>query len=765
MSRSLLLCAASSAALCLSASLAHAAAEAVDVDVEPTTVHSIEVDANRISPVVATAPAVVVSETAAQIDATVNAMTAGEALKYLPSIEVRERYIGDRNGIVSTRTTGTVSSAESLVYVDDLMISNLLGNSYSYPPRWGLVAPSEITRVDVIYGPFSAVYPGNSMGGVVTLTTHMPDRPELHMAMTGSQENFSLYGVDEHNRSNDASLAAGDRFGAFSFRIDVDHLDAIGHPMSFSTSGLSTKVAAASATPVVGAYQDLDQSGNPRLVFGAYSIDHSIQDQAKAKLGYDITPTVHLLYTLGVWTDTSKTGAESFLTNASTGAPVFNGAVSIGGKAYTVSGENPGETDETHVLNAVSVFSNSGGVFDFKLAASAYDYAKEHGYSASNYGVTLAGSDQVQNGTGWQTVDAQGVWRPSENILGRHEIFFGAHTDIFKLKQATFSLANWQVRTDGAETAASSGSTETDALYVQDVWTLSPPVRVTLGLRDETWQARSGSNFNVATKPQTVSYPNESREALSPKAAIAYALNPDLTTRLSFGQADRFPTVTELYQQVTSGTTLVQNNPNLRPEAVTSYDWTTEYVWRGDQFRLSLFQEARKNALFSQTDTTVSPNLTQIENISSARFQGAEGAFDAQNVGVKGLDLNGSLTWTHSEILADAQAPTAVGKAYPRIPKWRGRFVALYQITPAMSASVGYRYSSGAFSTLLNTDVNHGVYGGISSYSVVDFRLTYKLGHGIRLSGGIDNIGDTKYYVSPHPYPQTTGFLGVKYDY
>ena len=761
MSRSLLLRAASTAALLL----ASPAALAATTDSEPTTVHSIEVDANRISPVVAKAPAVVVSETAAQIDATVNAMTAGEALKYLPSIEVRERYIGDRNGIISTRTTGTVSSAESLVYVDDLMVSNLLGNSYSYPPRWGLVAPSEITRIDILYGPFSAVYPGNSMGGVILLTTHMPDRPELHMAMTGSQENFSLYGVDEHNRSHDASIAAGDRFGPFSFRVDIDHLDAMGHPMSFSTANLSTKAATASATPVSGAFQDVDQNGKARLVFGAYSIDHSIQDQAKAKLGYDITPTLHALYTVGVWTDTSKTGVDSFLRNSTSGAPVFNGAVAIAGKAYTVSGVNPGETDETHVVNAVSLFSNSGGVFDFKLAASDYDYVKEHGYSASNYGVTAAGTDQVQNGTGWQTLDAQAVWRPTQDLLGRHEVFFGAHTDHFVLKQATFALANWQVRTDGAETAASSGSTDTDALYVQDVWTPAEALTVTLGLRDENWQARSGSNFSATTTPQRVYYPNESRDALSPKAAIAYRIGPDLTTRLSVGKAERFPTVTELYQQVTSGTTLVQNNPNLQPEEVTSYDWTTEYAWHGDQFRLSLFQEDRRNALFSQTDTTVSPNLTQIENISSARFQGAEGAFDAQNVVLKGLDLNGSVTLTHSEILSDAQAPTAVGKDYPRIPKWRARLVALYRITPAMTASVGYRFSSGAFSTLLNTDVNHGVYGGISSYSVVDLRLTYDLGHGIRLSGGVDNIGDTKYYVSPHPYPQTTGFIGIKYDY
>ena len=80
---------------------------------------------------------------------------------------IRERYIGDRNAIVSGRTTGTIESAKTLVYADNILLSNLLGNSFNFPPRWGMVSPAEIDRVDVIYGPFSALYPGNSIGGVL----------------------------------------------------------------------------------------------------------------------------------------------------------------------------------------------------------------------------------------------------------------------------------------------------------------------------------------------------------------------------------------------------------------------------------------------------------------------------------------------------------------------------------------------------------------------------------------------------------------------
>ena len=713
----------------------------------------------------ASAPAVVESLSAEQIHDSVNLMTSAEAIKYLPSIEVRERYIGDRNGIVSTRTTGTVSSAESLVYADDLLVSNLLGNSYAFPPRWGLVTPSEIERVDVMYGPFSALYPGNSMGGVITLETRMPTQAEFHAALTGSVEDFRLYGTHEHNASGDLSLAAGDRWGAFSAWVTYDHLNAQGHPMSFSTAGLSSKAAGASATPVTGAYQDTDQNGNARLVFGGYSIDHSIQDQGKVKLAWDFTPTLRALYTLGFWRDNSMTSAQTFLSDGS-GSPFYNGSVNIGGKAYTVSGLNPGTTEELHMLNAVSLASNMNGAFDWQLAYSRYDFLDEHARSASNFGQTLAGSDQKQDGTGWQTGELRGTWRPQPLFGQRHELTFGYHIDDYLLKQTTYAAALWSAGPDGAQTSASGGETRTQAAYLQDVWALTPRWTLTLGGREEFWYAFGGFNQNAATTPNLATYPSQRRSDFSPKAALVYDIATGLQTRFSFGKAERYPTVTELYQQVTSGSQLVQNNPDLKPENVLSYDWTTQYTWHhDDSVRVSLFQEDRRDALFSQTDTTVSPNLTQIENIDWVRIRGVETAAEAHNAGLHGLDIYGSVTYADASVREDAQAPAAVGKRFPRIPHWRARLSATYQATDRLTGALGYRYSSGAYSTLLNTDVNHDTYGGISAYSVFDAKLSYKLLERLTASLGVDNFTNSKYFVSPHPYPQRTAFLGLSYDY
>src|SRR3954470_23058852 len=105
-----------------------------------------------------------------QLDVKINAVDAEDALKYFPSLLVRKRYIGDYDhAVLASRASGTGNSARSLVYADGILLSNLLGNGVgglSFPPRWGLVTPEEIERVDVMYGPFSAAYPGNSVGAV-----------------------------------------------------------------------------------------------------------------------------------------------------------------------------------------------------------------------------------------------------------------------------------------------------------------------------------------------------------------------------------------------------------------------------------------------------------------------------------------------------------------------------------------------------------------------------------------------------------------------
>jgi iron complex outermembrane recepter protein len=71
------------------------------------------------------------SVTAKQIDETINLKDPEDAVKYMPSLFVRKRNDGDNQAVLATRSWGLNSSARTLIYYDDLLISALIGNNNS----------------------------------------------------------------------------------------------------------------------------------------------------------------------------------------------------------------------------------------------------------------------------------------------------------------------------------------------------------------------------------------------------------------------------------------------------------------------------------------------------------------------------------------------------------------------------------------------------------------------------------------------------------
>jgi iron complex outermembrane receptor protein len=183
-----------------------------------------------------------------------NVVNTEDVLKYMPNLAVRKRFIGDLNSIIAVRGTSNTQSARGLVYADGLLLSNLLGNSYSFPPRWSMVFPDEIQQVDVIYGPFSALYPGNSLGATVLISTRMPKQFEATADVKGFTQHFSLFGVNQNFNGSEASATLGDRIGKFSFLLGVNHLENTSQPLQFATLAKSSTPAKAGDTPVTGAY-------------------------------------------------------------------------------------------------------------------------------------------------------------------------------------------------------------------------------------------------------------------------------------------------------------------------------------------------------------------------------------------------------------------------------------------------------------------------------------------------------------------------------
>src|ERR1700727_2779614 len=720
------------------------------------------------------------SITAKQIDETINLKDPEDAVKYMPSLFVRKRNDGDTQAVLATRDWGLSSSARTLIYYDDLLVSALIGNNNTKArPHWNLSSPEAIQRVDFLDGPFSAAYPGNSIGGVLLITSKMPDKPFAVARETVSVMPWDQYGTKDTYVTSQTSAAAGNRNGALSWLISANYLDSYQQPLTYTTN----------ATPpanTAGTFIALNKQGLPADVVGTGALAHSQQTSGNFRLAYDLNAMVQGTYSFGVWNNHQVSNPQTYLTSTVTGQPTFGGVSSFASNRYV--------WDQTHMSNAVSLKSDSKGVFDFDLSASTYNYLQDimlNPFTVAQSGVGYSANGKItrNDGTNWQNADAKGIWRPF-GYDGPQEISFGIHGDRYEFDNPVFASANtFQTSSSGTGQLYSDGlvETRTGAIWVQDAWKIQPNLKLTLGGRFEAWEAVNGFNLNtvanattgVITSTTTINQPGLQSTNFSPKASLSYDPNKDWNITANFGEAYRYPTVTELYQNVTVAGVATFANPNLTPEQDLNGELNIERHWNDGRVRLTLFDELVHNAIISQTTNVTNSAgaqipTTTIGNVDLIRFRGVDLSADKNNVFIAGLQVFGSVTYVDSRILSDPTyagsnpltgiPDTAVGKQVPNVPDWRAKLGFTYRPDDSWAYAVAVRYSGKQFSTLDNTDIVSHVFGAFDYFTVVDLKIHYNATKNFSFDFGIDNLLNQQYFLF-HPFPGRTYVLASKYTF
>jgi iron complex outermembrane receptor protein len=723
------------------------------------------------------------SVTAARIADTINAVTVEDALKYMPSVLVRQRFIGDTQAPMATRTTGINASARSLIYADGIPLSTLVNNNnQNGSPQWFMVSPEEVSRIDVLYGPFAAAYAGNSYGAVTEIVTRMPKQFEGSARLALASQDFGQYGTSDRYPSTHLSLHLGNRSGDLSWWFGATHLSSFSQPVTYLTINQATAAAPAGTPVVSGARPDRNRSGAPIQVLGAGNLTHTVQDTAKLKLAYDVTPTLTAAYLVGYWHNSATASSHSYLTTAD-GAPYFGGtgSASIDGKAYNAatiaSLFSSNATEQEHWMQALSLKTRNEGPWNWEAVLTHFNYAKDvTRTSTTPYPAAQnAGAGRIADasGTSWTTLDLKGTWdQPSET--GRHSVSFGAHQDQYRLDNPTYLTSDWVNGANGALFSASRGKTRTQALWAQDAWQLTPAVVATLGARYEWWRAYDGYNFATASNGTgfPVNQPEVEHSGISPKASVAWNVDREWRVMASFGKALRFPTVGELYQNVQTGTTFTQANPFLKPEKVLAAELAVERSIANGRLRVSLFEEHVTDALISQTSTIqgVAVPVSFVQNVDKTHQRGIEFVGERKDVFIKGLELGGSATWVDATIkqndgfVPTTPGATSVGKRTPYVPRWRATATASYRPDDKFVYTLAARYSSRQYATVDNSDINPSTYQGFDSYFVTDVRVRYLVDRHWSAALGIDNLNNRKYFLF-HPFPQRTVAAELKYDF
>lgn len=690
----------------------------------------------------------------------INALNVEDLMKYAPNFFVRKRFAGDDNAVVALRGANTIQSARTIVMVDGFVVSNFLGNRFDFPPKWNVVGPAEVRQFDIVYGPYSARYGGNSMGGVISVTTQAPKETSAYASVQTMVMPFREYGFDQTftGYNVEGGLNWKQQDGPWSARASFRHFRNTGQSMTYNLLTPAT----GTGTAVTGAHDDARLAAP---VFGAASPVEVTQDQARLRIGYE-TGGGWTIDALGmVWfTQQDLTDPRSWLVNAATGAPVHQGKVSYDGKVWNATGLTMSATRRTEFLAGVKLAGPLAG-WDVALNLSHYWIPKSDVRTSKDYltGAALgAGTRTLARSPGWYTGDLT-----IEKRLGAHKLAFGVNANLYETRTDTFSTTAWKDASAPTFTAATYGKTSLWGIWTEDALDLGGAGQwvLTGGLRLDRWRAFGGGIAKPFAGVRTdARYPARSDTSVSPKLSLQGTVAPELAVQLSLGTARRFPTVGELFQgrfdDITQAIDPQSFDPNLRPERSQDASLILRYGEGKMRLTGSLFYQNIEDAIFSfsglnQFGTVVS----SYKNVDQVRQYGVELIFEARDL-LPGLDFDANAAWISAKTVRNAANTAAEGVQFPRIPKWRSNGNLRYRIAEPLKLSLGWRYATRPNSDLFGLQRGRA-YGFQSEYVTVDTRLTWDVTRTIQFGAGIDNLFNYKAYVA-HPLPQRTLVADIK---
>ena len=227
---------------------------------------------------------------------TINSMTIEDTVRYAPNVEVRRRYIGDPNGVISMRGNGNFQTARQMVFVDGFPLHSLLRTRWNGAPQWNFVAPDETDHVNITYGPFSPKYSGNAMGGVIDIFSREPQKEEWALQTTGWVQDWELQQSKGNAPGYKTFFAHGNKIGKLSYYMFYNRLETQTQPTNIQTD---TSIGGSGGTTVTGPVRFMDARVRDVIVYSDDGEENSINDLFKMKMNYDFSSQFKLRGMIG----------------------------------------------------------------------------------------------------------------------------------------------------------------------------------------------------------------------------------------------------------------------------------------------------------------------------------------------------------------------------------------------------------------------------------------------------------------------------------
>lgn len=698
----------------------------------------------------------------------INIIDTEDAIKYAPNLFIRKRFIGDRNGVLSIRGASPFQNGRTLVFADGVTLSNIIETRWNGAPRWQIVAPDEIVRTEITFGPYSAQYSGHSMNGVVNIFTRQPAEQEFGASFTYFTQDYKEFGVDDTFNGFKTFLSYGDRVGKLSYYVFHNHLESDAQPQSaVSFAGNGIRAVAGGDTAVTGAFNDTNTLNQSRVIAGAVSFNEAEQDLYKFKTAYDFNEDMRMQFTLGYWkTSDDDVRVQNYVRDAVTGATIWSGALNFNGQAFDLAADDwaAENRDREDLLLGFTFEGTMANDWTYQALFTYFDIVKDQRRISAQNPLDPAfdgtGSVREMDGTNWSSIDAK---FGKTEFMSNDSISFitGAHYSKYELNSIGFNSSDYNSGVKDLNRIDDDGGfTSITAVYGQADWDFNDQWTATLGLRGEIWNAEEGK-LTGAGAPTF--YDDRDESSISPKFSLSYIPDDKWKVRLSLARAVRYPVVSELFQSNTANRNTLVSNPDLQPEESFAKSIILERTTETQSIRLTYFHNDEEDTILRDRANQIGGGTrTEWVNLDEVLTQGIEFSVNKKNFLLDKFDLNVNVSYNNTEIKKNTTiAKALVGKEIPRVPEFRINMIATYHATENWDLTLSSRYADGAFDTLDNTDPNHDAYAGISKFFVADFKTSYNFDNGVSLAFGIDNLNNENYYMA-HPFPQRTYHFSAK---
>jgi iron complex outermembrane receptor protein len=644
----------------------------------------------------------------------------------------RARGPGDNDFNVGLRGfSGMGGSYRTLILIDGQPVNN----SYIGAVNWSTLAPSEIDRIEVARGPFSSLYGGNAMGGVINLVTRPIDNRDVELVgQYGNRDTVSY------------SARVGDRFfgrlglslGMSGFRTDGYRSQEVLRPLAATTGGV----------PVTGVTRWSTPAGGVTYQVGAQGRNWFEQRAYRVRGEYTVSP--RLFATVQYMRQSREGGYSPYASSLrdASGAVVDSGTVSFveGGtiRRLTVAPANfigiP--TAQASNIYQAQVLATPTTNWSVRVAAGIHDSPHDW-FVSPGASATLEGGPGSYTDTSGRAIYAS-LQATRAALAG--SIVAGTESRIDRANSASRPIPNYLSREDGgAFDTQAFGRTVNHAAYVQYQRTFLDRLNVVSGGRVDYWRTYDGASQAGSQLPLT-QHPERSTLVATGKIAAAYSLPGNWQVRGSVGNAFRNPTIYEMYRDFFFFGSFLLGNPNARAEHLLAYEGGVSHAFgAGHSFNATAYENRISDLIYRTVDRSDPTGATRrLANAALARGRGFE--FAATQRPISRLQLRQFYTLTSTVITRNPGVPETVGKQAPFLP----RHTAGYQATAVLGRVdlswdgryVGAMYSSGA-----NTDITKGVPGGYDPFFEMGVSGTFRATPKVSFVANVDNVLDRQYHL------------------